>query len=127
MNYKIWVYQNGENQFYKWRKEMPKIQVAKLEEKIEKLSMDGDALFPNMLSPTKVNGILKFKIQGNPKLRPLLCKGPINIDKEYTLLVGAKEVSWHFEPTNALITAKINKNNLISDNTLRVNYVPIEY
>ena len=127
MNFKIWVYQNGENLFYKWRNKMPKNQVAKLEERIEKLSMDGDGLFPNMLSRTNVNGILKFKIQGNPKLRPLLCKGPIIIDKEYTLLVGAKEVSWVFEPSNALITANINKNNLISDNTLRVNYVPIEY
>lgn len=102
---------------------MPSIQVGKLEEKIDKLSMVGDELRPIILSGTDMPGIQKIKVQGNPKLRPLLCKGAVNINTEYTLLIGAKEVSFKLVPTGCLAKADSNKSKLINNHSLREKYV----
>jgi hypothetical protein len=37
--------------------------------------------------------IYKLRINGNKALRPMLCKGPIAMDTEYTMLIGAIEVN----------------------------------
>ena len=56
------------------------------------LEKEGSNLFPQMLCGTETPGILKLRVKGNVQLRPMLCRGPIEIDKEFTLLLGACEV-----------------------------------
>lgn len=123
MAFNIWVFKDGVNLFYKWRKSMPSNQVGKLEEKIDKLKIVGDELRPVVLAGTDIAGISKIRVQGNPKLRPLLCNGPNDINNDFTLLVGAKEVSDKLVPNGCLNKAETNKTKLIADNTLREKYV----
>lgn len=40
-----------------------------------------------------VSHIYKLRMNGDRALRPLLCKGPIDMDREHTLLLGAIEVN----------------------------------
>lgn len=111
MTFKLFNYINdgGENEFKTWTAGLEKIQRAKLNEKIDKLHLHGDALHPHMLSDTEVPGIQKLRVQGGVKLRPLLCKGPVLIKSEYTFLKGAKEIGSKWSPKNAPRTADSHK------------------
>lgn len=92
---------SGVNEFKEWTNQLQSKERGKLNEKIDKLSEHGDTLYPHMLTGTPVAGIQKLRVQGRVKLRPLLCKGPVKIDKEYTLLMGAKEVGSKWVPSKA--------------------------
>src|SRR5260370_42528113 len=72
---------------------------AKLNSKIDALAMHGAELIPGILAPTGVSSIFKLKVQGQVKLRPMVCEGPG--ESVFTFLLGAKEVSWEYEPSNA--------------------------
>ena len=54
-----------------------------------------------MLCGSETPGILKLRVKGNVQLRPMLCRGPIEIDKEFTLLLGACEVGGKLVPRDA--------------------------
>lgn len=103
MTFNLYDYVNhhNQNEFKEWTLGLEKSQRAKLNEKIDKLAIYGDQLFPEMLTGTSIAGILKLRAKGNVQLRPLLCKGPINIKHEYTLLFGAKEVGGKWVPSGA--------------------------
>lgn len=117
MPYLLFDYVNhqGVNEFKEWTGSLEKPQLAKLNEKIDKLEIYGDSLYPEMLTGTPVAGISKLRIKGNVQLRPLLCKGPVDVDKEYTLLKGAKEVGSKWVPKNAPNTANTRKQSVIAD------------
>ena len=89
------------NEFKKWTQDLEKNPRAKLNEKIDKLFLYGDGLHPHVLTDTDVPGIQKLRVQGNVKLRPLLCKGPVQVHAEYTFLMGAKEIGSKWVPANA--------------------------
>ncbi len=108
-----YVNQHGLNEFNAWTLGLEKPQRAKLNEKIDKLALYGDALYPEMLAGSSVAGIQKLKVKGNVQLRPLLCKGPVNIQDEYTLLIGAKEVGDKWVPKGAPSTAATKKQKLL--------------
>lgn len=91
----------GLNEFRAWTERLETRQRAKLNEKIDKLERHGDELHPHMLTDTHVPGIKKLRVQGNVKLRPLLCNGPVSVRTEYTLLMGAKEVGGKWVPKGA--------------------------
>lgn len=110
-----YVNAQGKNEFKEWTENLQKTQRAKLNEKLDKLIKHGDELFPNMLTGTETPGILKLRIKGNVQLRPLLCKGPVDIDSEYTLLMGAKEIGGKWSPKNAPSTANDKKCEVVAD------------
>ncbi|MDD2776769.1 MAG: hypothetical protein PHU06_12500 [Gallionella sp.] len=125
MHHTLYDYVNlqGENEFKKWTEGLEKPHRAKLNEKLDKLMLYGDALHPEMLSGTNVAGIKKIRAKGNVQLRPLLCNGPINIKNEYTLLMGAKEIGGKWAPKDAPSLADTKKQSVISDpNNRRVNH-----
>jgi len=103
MTFQLFDYCNpaGENEFKVWTQSLQKPQRAKLNAKLDMLKNNGDNLFPLLLSATDTPGILKLRVKGNVQLRPMLCKGPINIDGEYTLLLGAVEVGGRLVPDRA--------------------------
>lgn len=110
-----YVNRHGLNEFKEWTLGLEKSQRAKLNEKIDKLTLFGDQLYPEMLTGTCVAGIQKLRVKGNVQLRPLLCKGPVNIQNEYTLLMGAKEVGSKWVPKGAPSTAATIKAEVIKD------------
>jgi len=104
-----YVSESGTNEFKDWTEGLQSKERAKLNEKLDKLQEHGDALYPHMLTGTDVAGIQKLRVQGGVKLRPLLCKGPVAIAAEYTLLMGAKEVGSKWVPKSAPKTANDRK------------------
>lgn len=121
MPYALYDYVNvdEENEFRKWTESLQTVQRAKLNQKLDMLEMHGDSLYPLILTGTPISGIQKLRIKGNVHLRPLLCKGPIYSDEEYTLLKGALEVGSKFQPKNAPTIANNNKNEVVNDHEKR--------
>jgi hypothetical protein len=110
-----YVNKNAQNEFKEWTLGLEKAQRAKLNEKIDKLALYGDQLYPEILTGTGIAGIQKLRAKGNVQLRPLLCKGPVNIHLEYTLLMGAKEVGGKWVPKGAPSTAATIKTKITID------------
>lgn len=117
MPFLIYDYVNDQrqNEFKDWTSGLEKKQRGKLNEKLDKLALYGDALHPEMLTGTGVPGIKKIRSRGNVQLRPLLCNGPVDIKKEYTLLMGAKEIGNKWVPKDAPSDAKEKKAEVIKD------------
>lgn len=125
MPFKIFDYVNSsaENEIKIWMGSLQKIPLAKLNARIDWLALHGDGLFPDILTSTPVPGILKLRIRGGVQLRPMLCKGPLSINDEYTLLLGAKEVGGKLVPKNAPEIANTIKIEIIANPTeRRVNH-----
>lgn len=100
---------NGENVFKQWSLLLQKAERAKLNQKLDALEKHGDALFPQMLTNTDTAGILKLRVKGQKQLRPMLCKGPVDVSGEFTLLLGAIEKDWKLIPKDADKLADKNK------------------
>lgn len=120
MAYAIYDYisANGKNEFYEWVKNLDNRQRAKLESKIDMLEMSGAELPPNLLSPC-AGPIKKFKVQGNPKLRPRLCAGPLDTGAEYTMLVGGTERDMKDVPANIVEIAKKRREDILEFGEIR--------
>ena len=103
---------NGKNELHEWLKGVDARQRAKLDSKIDMLEMSGAELPPNLLSPCD-GPIKKIKVQGNPKLRPRLCAGPLDTGTEYTLLVGATERDMKDVPANVVQIAKARRDEIL--------------
>ena len=95
----------GQNKLKAWTESLQKIPRGKLNARLDMLMLHGDALFPEILTGTNTPGILKLRVKGNVQLRPMLCKGPVDIEREFTLLLGAKEVGGELKPADADSTA----------------------
>jgi hypothetical protein len=78
---------------------------GQLVQKMDLLAMHGPNLPPGLLAgPIKLkrnrkmqSHIYKLIIHGDKMLRPMLCKGPIEMDSEHTMLVGAIEVNFKLD------------------------------
>jgi hypothetical protein len=76
-----------------------KLELAKLNQKMDMLVTTEPGLAPKLLAgpikskkyPKQQSHIYKLIIHGDRMLRPMLCRGPIDTDKEYTMLLGAIE------------------------------------
>ena len=110
-----YVNANGRNEVRHWTEGLQPKERIKLNQKLDALAKDGDTLFPHLLTSTGTAGILKLRLQGNPKLRPLLCRGPVSGEGAFTLLAGAKEIGWILKPTGVESTANSRKAEVIQD------------
>lgn len=118
-----YVSERGRNEIAEWTRRLQKPQRVKLRSKLDMLSTAGPDLPPGLLMKTEVPYIRKVKVQGNPKLRPMICEGPVSIinqetgenEQSFTLLIGAKEIAWEFEPPGADIEAGIRRESVIND------------
>ena len=108
----------GHNIIKQWTQNLQKRERVKLNQKLDMLEQYGPDLPPQLLAGPIFDHIYKLKVHGPIQLRPLLCKGPIDNNSEYTLLVGAIEIQWQFEPPDAETRAAINRQAII-DNPLR--------
>ena len=112
----------GNNIIKAWTNGLQKVQRGKLNARLDMLEKSGPDLFPQILTGTKSPGISKLRVKGNVQLRPMLCDGPINIGKEYTLLLGAIEKDSKLIPKNADKKADSNKKDIMKDDNRRTTH-----
>lgn len=117
MSYSLFDYidAHGANTVAAWVSNLQKKELAKLNEKLDKLYLHGAALRPQILSDSSVRSVLKLRVHGGVQLRPLLCRGPINMDAEFTLLVGATEVGGKLRPKGVEMDAKERRDQVIQN------------
>ncbi|MFZ0392863.1 MAG: hypothetical protein WBX09_15490 [Terracidiphilus sp.] len=90
----------GESIILSWRNGLTSRSKAQLDSKLHMLEVSGPSLGPKLLAgPIKKTGhIYKLIIHADVMLRPMLCKGPFQMETEFTLLVGAKEIQGKLIP-----------------------------
>lgn len=100
-----------------WSLGLQKSDLARLNRKLKMLEDNGPELGPKLLAgPIKGHPhIYKIRIDGRVALRPLLCKGPIDNDGEFTLLMGAFERGRKWVPSNAPGVAEARRQEVLSD------------
>lgn len=91
--------------------------------KIRLLEGGGMESVPGFITDTPVaRNIYKAKIKGNKgrvQLRPMLCKGPLLMDREFTFLCGAVEKDGELVPKDCRQRAQDNRDIVIADPTRR--------
>ena len=110
-----YVSENGVNDFKRWTRGLEKTLRAKLNAKLDMLQRVGPELPPRLLSHTRSPHIRKLRIHGNVALRPMLCEGPVNVGKEFTLLLGASERDRSLVPTDADHDAEVRRKKVLSN------------
>src|ERR1700678_3481488 len=73
--------------------------IGQLNQKLDMLRINGFSLHPNLLAGPlpKQKHIYKPVIHGQRMLRPMLCKGPVAMESEFTLLLGAIEINFKLD------------------------------
>jgi hypothetical protein len=110
-----------------WAKaeKLSKTDRAKLNQRLDRLKqIDFDlAIGSRLLNGPLKKEIYKLIAHGQVMMRPMLCRGPFDKDKEYTLLVGAIERNFKLEPSTCLSEAATNREILVNDKSRRVSHV----
>jgi hypothetical protein len=84
--------ERGCNAVKAWLESLQKPELTRLNKRIDLLQQIGDELCPGLAGPLKESRHLyKIRINGDVAARLLLCKGPVNMGAEYTLLYGVVE------------------------------------
>jgi hypothetical protein len=104
--YKLWDFlsERGENVILEWVKDerLSSKDRAVLNQRFDRLVQIDfrDAIATQLLAGPiqKSQHIYKLKAYGQVMLRPMLCRGPIDNEREYTLLAGAIEKGWKLTP-----------------------------
>jgi len=95
MRYSIWdfVDAHGGSLIYEWALRRSKRDRAKLNQRFDRLAQVDFQLAVNsrLLAGPIYKHVYKMQIHGEVQMRPLLCRGPISNETEYTLLRGATE------------------------------------
>jgi hypothetical protein len=117
MPYQLYDYvgPNGTNEILAWMKSLQKKELGKLNARLDMLALYGTGLRPQVLAGTDVAGIQKLRVHGSVQLRPLLCEGPQNVGREFTLLAAAKEVQSELRPRDVLAVATDRKRQVVAD------------
>ena len=79
------------NTIKEWAEILEKKSLAKLNRKLEILEQTGPDLAPGLLKGTKLPRIDKVKIEGRVSHALMICRGPIHLQEEMTLLLGVPE------------------------------------
>ena len=100
------------------REKIQKTAVAILNQKVDLLRQAG-TLPPQLLAGPIDGHIYKLKIKGRVQLRPMLCKGPIHNDIEYTFLQGCIERGNELDPIDAPGRAEKNRRIILTEPSRR--------
>jgi hypothetical protein len=100
---------------------------GRLVQKMDMLALHGPDLPAGVLSPGPIpskrnpsmqSHIYKLKVRGEKALRPLLCKGPFDMAREFTFLLGAIEVDGELDEDAE--DAEIRRTILLGDPSRRI-------
>jgi hypothetical protein len=110
-----YVDERGVNDFKAWSRGLQKPDLARLNSKLDILRRE-PSLPPQLLAgPLDGTPIYKLRINGRVALRPMLCKGPVNNDAEFTLLLGAEERDRRLVPLDAVSRAEQRRQRVIGN------------
>lgn len=114
---------DGQSVIAAWTAALTRRSRGALDSKLNMLAINGANLPPKLLAgPIKKTGhIYKLIIHADVMLRPMLCKGPFEMESEFTLLVGAQEVQYRLIPGPEI--AVQNRNTLLADRKRRIPHV----
>jgi len=117
MPWTIYDYRDRRNRnpVKEWCESLQKKDLARLNQRIDILAQSGHDLCPGLAS--NLHGaphLYKLRINGSVAVRLFLCKGPINMNTEYTLLHGAFERDDELPP-GTLETAEEYRQEIIRD------------
>ena len=102
------------------RERLSRRDIGQLNQKLDMLAVAGSLLPPKVLAGPIYKHIYKLIIHGERMLRPFLCKGPFNMETEYTLLLGAIEANWKLDHNPK--EAKANRDILVGNPKRRCNH-----
>jgi hypothetical protein len=105
----------GRNDIKSWMLEQEKRQRGQVNLKLDMLRMYGNDVGSNVL--LRMSATI-FKLKGKTKgvqLRPMLCRGPIDDDGEFTILIGAREIDWKLVPIDAVEKAERRREEVIEN------------
>lgn len=110
---------DGNSVIVAWRDGLTRRSKGALDSKLNMLALAGMDLPPGLLAGpiSKTGHIYKLKIHADVMLRPMLCKGPFEMNSECTLLIGAKEIQMRLIPGPE--EAVKNRTILLSDGSRR--------
>ena len=96
---------------------------AALNQKLDRLAQMTfqDAIETKLLAGPIYKHVYKLTIHGDVMLRPMLCRGPLDNEAEYTLLLGAVEVGGKL-PAGAKEKAEENRGTVIADHSRRCTH-----
>jgi hypothetical protein len=113
------VNQRGQNTVADWCRRLQKHDLLRLNQKLDLLEQSGHQLCPGLVGPIhNSRHLYKIKVNGSVAVRLFLCKGPIEMDTEYTLLLGAFEVGDKL-PEGTLEAAEQYRLDIVRDQTRR--------
>jgi len=125
--FELWDFltERGRNAIQEWVKQ-DRLTVrdrAALNQKLRRLTqMDYElAIGTKLLCGPIYKHIYKLVIHGDVMLRPMLCRGPINNEMEYTLLLGAVEIGYKLPP-GSKERAEERRGTVISDPSRRCTH-----
>jgi hypothetical protein len=119
--------QGGDNIIAKWasKEGLTKRDRALLDVKFDSLVIHGVGLIPKLLAAVEHQpGIFKLRVQTTRALRPMLCKGPFNMEAEFTILLGSIEENFKLRPPSSKATE--NRDALIAGRNRRVAHERFE-
>ena len=110
----------GENNVLEWCKRLQKSELARLNQKLDLLAEKGHELSPGLLAgPLRGwKHLYKIRVNGSVAVRLIVCKGPIRMEQEYTILFGAFERDDEL-PAGILETADDCRQQVIKDQNRR--------
>lgn len=104
----------GRNVIRHWLSRAGTVLAAKADAKIRMLSQFGPECPKGVLADTSDRHIDKLRVLGKDNTRVLLCKGPVNLNSEYTLLSAHPEKDRKL-PRGAVEDAASRRLEVISD------------
>jgi hypothetical protein len=124
MAWKLWDFtsERGVSVIVEWLADerISRRDVGQLNHKLDMLALNGPALPPKLLAGPIYKHIYKLIIHGDRMLRPMLCKGPFDMEGEYTLLLGAIESDMELDSDPR--DAEVNRQILIANQKRRIKH-----
>lgn len=105
----------GRNPVREWCERLQKADLARMNQRIDLLREKGKDFCPGLAGPLhRSPHLYKIKINGSVAARLILCKGPIYMETEYTLLLGEVEKDDEL-PAGTLEAAESYRQEVIRD------------
>ena len=127
IEYGLWCFldERGRNVIIEWAREdkLTTRDRAALNNKTKRLAqMDYDLAVKTKLLAGPIHGhVYKLVIHGDIMLRPMLCRGPISNETEYTFLLGAAETGGKL-PSGSKEKAAERREVILNDRNRRCKY-----
>src|SRR3990167_1888469 len=114
--YRVYVFvdSKGRNVIFEWAKKqkIQKRDLIRIDQRVDRLSQAGTELVPQLIEPSsgpkREKHIFELPVGNDVAIRIMLCRGPFDMESEFTLLLGAVERDRRYVPADAPERAERN-------------------